>query len=402
MAPALLRDARLRALTILSTLSVAAVCASSVAHAEEPGPRITPVAVLGIDSDDAEEQADALTSTLRSRVRASPGWSLGDATQPLGMLTAALKCPPHPDGTCEQHISEQIKLDNFVWGVMRKAPGGKVSVELHLYSKGKPSQVATTSYAENLKDQNDDSLRREAQTLITKLQGSVVGSVTIHSNTPEGDVTIDGARHEALKAGSIHLDLATGSHTFEVSSPGYPPQKTTINVVAGHDTMFEPSFGSIKPEVPKTLPTRKIVGVGSLVLGAGAGVASVVMALNYVSISNQQSDLLKSVPTGGDACALQASHPVTLTSAQYTDVSTACQYHNNHDGDAKLDSTLGIVFGGAAAVGIGVGIYLLFVDKGDGEQSSPPDAPTTSLLKNVHVIPGVGPNGGTMLLTGAF
>ena len=45
------------------------------------------VAVLALDSDDAEENADALTGALRSKIRNSQGWSLVETTQTLGMLT---------------------------------------------------------------------------------------------------------------------------------------------------------------------------------------------------------------------------------------------------------------------------------------------------------------------------
>src|SRR5690242_13691103 len=63
------------------------------AGADQSTAHTVSVAVLGLDSDDAEEQADALTGALRSRIRASQGWSLVDTTQSLGMLTAALRCP---------------------------------------------------------------------------------------------------------------------------------------------------------------------------------------------------------------------------------------------------------------------------------------------------------------------
>src|ERR1700679_3939873 len=70
--------------------------------------------VLDIDSDDADDQAEALTGALRSRVRAAPGWLLLDATQSLSMLTAALRCPQHPDAACLQRIGDQLKSDRFL------------------------------------------------------------------------------------------------------------------------------------------------------------------------------------------------------------------------------------------------------------------------------------------------
>src|SRR5262249_20167997 len=82
------------------------------ARADNSGGNRAAVAVLALDSDDAEENADALTGALRSKIRNSQGWSLVDTTQTLGMLTAALRCPGKPiPAECEQRIAEQLKTD---------------------------------------------------------------------------------------------------------------------------------------------------------------------------------------------------------------------------------------------------------------------------------------------------
>ena len=75
---------------LLASATLVSLFSSATARAEEPGPKVHSVAVLGIGSDDAEEQAEALTTTLRTKVRATAGWSLGEANQSLSMLTAAL------------------------------------------------------------------------------------------------------------------------------------------------------------------------------------------------------------------------------------------------------------------------------------------------------------------------
>ena len=59
-------------LAIVVTL-LAAILVPRVARADQSTAHTVSVAVLGFDSDDAEEQADALTGALRSRVRASQG-----------------------------------------------------------------------------------------------------------------------------------------------------------------------------------------------------------------------------------------------------------------------------------------------------------------------------------------
>jgi hypothetical protein len=393
---------RPRTIACISLLAASAATTSGRARAEEAGPKIVPVAVLGIDSDDAEEQADALTAAIRARVRAAPGWSLGDATQPLGMLTAALKCPAHPDAACEQRIAEQIKHDSFIWGVMKKGPGGKVNAELHFYQKGKPV-TANTSYSDNLKDQNDDALRREAQQLVTKLQATTVGGIAVHSNMADGDVTIDGTRKEQLKGGQLHVDIATGPHTVEVSTAGYPPQKTTVTVVGARDALFEPQFGAPeKVEQPKPFPTRTVIGYGAIALGVGAGVASGVFFANWASLNSKENDLLSKIPNG-DACDLQQKLAGTPQAQAAID---ACAYHQNHNGEAQTSSALGFVFGGLAVAGIGAGLYIIMTTPKEAEAAPPAAAQVetkkAAVLSNVQVLPAVGPQGGTMSLKASF
>jgi hypothetical protein len=393
-----------RTIACISLLAASVATTSGPARAEDAGAKVLPVAVLGIDSDDAEEQADALTAAIRARVRAAPGWSLGDATQPLGMLTAALKCPPRPDAGCEQRIAEQIKHDQFIWGVMKKGPGGKVSAELHFYAKGKPV-VASTTYSDNLKDQNDDALRREAQTLVTKLQSTTVGAITVHSNMADGDVTIDGTRKEPLKGGQLHVDIAAGPHTVEVSTSGFPPQKTTLTVLGAREALFEPQFGAPeKVEQPKPFPTRTVIGYGAIVAGVGAGIASGVFAANWASVNSKENDLLAKIPNG-DACTLQQQLAGTPQAQAAID---ACAYHTNHNSEAQTNSALAWVFGGVAVAGIGAGLYIIMTTPKEAEPA--PVAPAanaettkkSAFLSNVQVMPAVGPGGGAMSLKASF
>ncbi len=363
---------------------------STQARAEDPGPNVHSVAVLGIESDDAEEQAEALTTAIRTKVRAAPGWSLGDATQSLSMLTAALKCPQKPDGGCEQRIADQIKADRYVWGAMRKGPPGKVTVELHFYGKGKPGIIANASYSENLKDQNDDSLRREAQALLAKLQSTSVGSVSVRSTTSDGDVVIDGARKETLKAGQLKVDLAAGPHTFDVSPAGAPVEHKTVDVVAGKTTELSagPALvvdGEAAPQISK----RKVLGVGAGVVGVGAAVTSIAFAIAWQGQQSDNNALLKNVPKGAD---------VSTLCNDKTAASVACTHYNSNNGTAVLDSVLGVGFGVLAAAGLGASVYLLFINP----NGSNADAPKTAAQPNVRLLPQLGPTGGSLGLAGSF
>ena len=51
--------------------------------------KATPIYVLSVWTNDADDQADALTAALRSRVRQLPGWSLAETTQSFETLAIA-------------------------------------------------------------------------------------------------------------------------------------------------------------------------------------------------------------------------------------------------------------------------------------------------------------------------
>src|SRR6516164_1118081 len=112
MAPAL-RHAK-AALTVLAT-SVLGLAASP-SRAEPPNGRATPVYILTLWTDDSDDQADALTQALRSRVRQASGWSLLETNQSFETLSIALKCPSKPDPPCLQRIGDQLHADHYVWG----------------------------------------------------------------------------------------------------------------------------------------------------------------------------------------------------------------------------------------------------------------------------------------------
>jgi hypothetical protein len=305
------------------------------------------------------------------------------------MLTAALKCPQVPDGACEQRISEQIKSDRYVWGSMRKGPAGKVSVELHFYEKGKSGVTASASYSENLKDQNDDSLRREASGLLSKLQSTSVGSVSVRSSTADGEVMIDGARKEQLKAGSLKVDLASGPHTFDITPGGAPGEHKTVEVVGGKTVEVSAGPAPVTDDAGPVVSKRKVLGIGAGVIGVGAAVTSVAFAVAWQGLQDDNNAQLKNVPKGAD---------VTTLCNDKSAASVACSHYNSNNGSAQLFSGLAWGFGGLAVAGIGASVYLLFINPNGGEA---PKAGSQA-LQTFHVLPSMGPTGGSMSVAGSF
>src|SRR5579859_3596369 len=102
------RRTRLAFATLASTILG---LAPLVARADTVSPKTTAVYVLSVWTDDADDQADALTQALRARVRQTPGWMLLDTTQSFETLSIALKCPSRPDAACLQRIGDQLHAD---------------------------------------------------------------------------------------------------------------------------------------------------------------------------------------------------------------------------------------------------------------------------------------------------
>jgi hypothetical protein len=328
------------------------------------------VAVLAFDSDDAEEQADALTGALRSRVRASQGWSLVETNQSLGMLAAALRCPGKPiPAECEQRIADQIKTERFIFGYVTRGPQpGVVTAEVHLYQRSRPDAVIRETYTENLRDQNDDSLRKIAQKLLDKLGSSAVGVVVVKGSA--GEVVIDGDKRVPLANGAARIELAPGSHSVELVAPDKSSQKRNVLVAAGKESLVDLTLSSTAPaEPPRTatyFPTRKVIGGALAVIGIGAAVVSVASFLAYQDDQDRGDALqastnpaIRKLPPGkkaSDVCG----------TPEFPDVSEICIA----DEDAKRHSAIAIATGAGGLALLGVGAYLFLSDPGDREKKS--------------------------------
>lgn len=365
---------------LLATLAV-----PRVAHADQPGAHTVPVAVLAFDSEDAEEQADAITGAVRSRIRAAQGWSLIETTQSLGMLTAALKCPSRPPTECQQKIAEQIKSERYIWGFVSKGPtAAQVTAEIHLYQKGKPDTVLKETYADNLKDSNDDTLRKIATRIVERLGGTAVGVVVVRSTDQTGDVFIDGEKRVPLQNGTARVELAAGGHSVELSPTRGTPIKRNVVVAAGRETVVELSPAALvePPTEASKTKTRKIIGGVSMGVGAVLGGIAVYSLVNYLGL---QSD-------GEDAAA----------KTQKTDPPTPCREQSREcariDNDSKTASGLAWGLGGGAVLALGFGAYMFF-----SEPSSSSSAATATPPKpKTRVIPTVGAGSGGVVVVGSF
>jgi hypothetical protein len=381
-----------------------AVCffalASGVAHAAPPATQTTPIAVLTIWTDDADDAADALTQALRAQVRASPGWSLTEAAQSFETLAIALRCPAKPDAACLQRIGDQLHVTRYVWGTAAKHKGGGVDAEVHLWTRGRPAVDAAGTVADTVKDPNDPALRAVAQQVWDELAGpNPLGTLVVHAGAAGGTVVVDGDERETLRSGSARVPVSAGEHVVVVRVPGFrtTPQTTSVAGRAEREVDFaltaESTGGGTDVHVDDAagaagrdrrsgsgVPVKSIVGYTAIVVGVGLLVAAGVEAANWVSDKNASDRDRANVPnTVSQVCDFASSA-----------AEDACKQGKN----AKTASLLGWVFAGAGVVVAGTGTWLVLSDTSHSETS-----PGTATIR---LVPEIGAQRQMLSLRVAF
>lgn len=376
--------ARRFAMLVSIVVALLAIVVPRRAAADQAGGHTVAVAVLAFDSEDAEDQADAFTGALRSRIRASQGWSLVETSQSLGMLTAALKCPARPTPECQQRIGDQIKAERYIWGYVTKGPqAGQVSAEVHLYQKGKADTVIRESYADNLKDQNDDTLRKIAQRVLDRLGGNAVGVVVVRGPSDmNGEVIVDGDKKISMAGGTARLELAPGSHSVEVVPVNAPATKRNVLVTAGKESVVDVAGAAPaqSPETSSPFPTKKVFGGVALGGGVILGALAVQQFLFWNELQDRGDEYAKTVPEGKAPCDPNTS-----------------EHFCNTDKRARTASAIAIGSATVGAIAIGAGVYLLFLSS-----DATSEKPTTAAKPKTRFVPTFGTQGGGFAVTGTF
>jgi len=329
------RRAAVRGAMVACTITLA----TSVSRADAPGPNAPPIQVIAVRSDDAEDQADALTAALRNRVRALRGYSLGDGDYALEVLTLGLKCSEVPDEACQNKIGNQIRADRFVWGSVKRSKSARqVVAELHLWTRGRPSTKTEFTFSDNLTAPGDDGLRR--------LVDEALGVLLERQKAPAA-ITSAAPRSPAPKTPATTTAPAAASD----------PPATGAGVADGEGGE---SSGS---NLHSTLGWTGI-GVGSAFIAAGI--------YSVVRVSQIQNDdsverYRQGFPSGVDSCE-QAEAGVNSPisgAATPTEMQDFCS-------SAKTFQALEFVFFGLGAITAGAGIYFLATDSNTTAARSKP------------------------------
>jgi hypothetical protein len=355
------------------TAAAAMTAGSALSHAAEPGPDTLPISVIAIQTDVADDQAEALTKALRNAVRAIPGWSLGEGDFSLEVLTLSLKCSEPPDASCQSRIADQIKSDRYVWGTIQKK-GKDVRGTLNFWVRGKGTSKLPVEYTANLTESTDETLKRIAAQAISELTGGPPkGSVHIKAGDLQGQAFVDGQPLGALKSGEGTFLMPSGPHKLTVKAQGYADTESQI-VVKPTGAPTEVTLVPIKNDVKTAMNWRKIGGFASIGVGVGLGIGGLVSSLNVSSVQGDANyeALRKAYPTSTDVCKDGAANKA------FTDIVAKCE-------SAKGAQTMQIILYPLAAVAAGLGVYLVATSA-----SSAPKATTTGFTFDPQVGPGRG------------
>jgi hypothetical protein len=295
--------------------------------------------VIAVQSEGVDDQAEALTSAIRSRVRAMRGYSLVDSDFALEVLTLGFKCGEVPDEACQAKIGDHIHADRYVWGVVKRSKAPRqVTADLHLWTRGRPTARTQLTFSDNLTAPGDEALKRLVEDGLGKLLEAPKPPSTPVSAIVQTKPTVES----------------------RVMNDNAPP---AIDV-----TEETPSSG-------RSTTAWASVGLGGVLLGAG--IYSVVR-LHAIDTDPRVDLYRQGFHQGEDVCdkasaGVESRVAGAATPAQMQDFCSS----------AKTFQTLQYIFFGVGAVSAGAGIFLLATDKGGGTSSA-----------RLRVLPSVGPSSG--------
>lgn len=374
-----------------ASLVVASLAASTAwtcarpALAEPPGPDALPIHVVHIRTDDADDQAEALTSALKAEVRKLRGWSLGDGDYSLEVLTLALKCPSPPDAACEQRIGDQIKAERYVWGVVKLAPGKRVEGTLRLWTRNQGESRTDIVFSDNLTEADDDALKKIVRDALSVLTGGPPkGSIRISAGKVNGQVFLDGEPAGEIRNGSGMVVAPIGNHKVEVRASGYATASSQVHVRpnAAVALTLNPTHAEQQRSTSDGPSARRLIGYSALLAGGAFAGATV---YSWFKISEIESDegfaaYRHGMKEGDDVCSKAKEGKTSLEpgAASPGEVVNLCSRADKFE-------LLQYVFMGLGAVSLGTGAYLLLSGGGSAQER-----PAT----RVQLLPTINHRGG--------
>jgi hypothetical protein len=325
------------------------------------------VQVVAIMSDDAYEQAQALTTALKNAVEKDGRWELQSGDYSLEVMVTALNCTTPPDATCLGKVASKIGAERFVWGSMTKE-GGNVVAKLRFWDQGNLAAETTLTYSSNLNDAAEDKLVEVARGALKELVGAPAGTLLVQAGKTNGEVWVAGRRAANIRNGQARLTLPEGEHEVELRASGYDPVSSTVTIASGEPTelTLEPTPRSAdsadsapadSPSAPAS--TQRTLGWVAIGVGGAFAAGGVYSMLRVASISEDPAfeTYRNRLHAGQDACDEADRGTRVPGAASPGDIADKCS-------TAQTFEALQYVFFGLAAVSAGTGAVLLLTDSG--------------------------------------
>ena len=384
--------------TIVATIAATFAGGAGLALAATPGPDALPIAVLGVESEDALDQAEAFTQVLRKAVRESGGWSLGESTQSLEFLVLQMKCTKPIDSACEARIADVIQADRFLWSVVQFTDKTQSAVKgsLNLFVRGRGTSRTELDFSANMTDPNDHTLLAYAVAALEKATGGAPNG-TVKITTTGGvaaQLFIDDKPVGALADAGGSFPLPSGSHKISVKAPGYADAVQTI--VVRPETTVEVTLTMTPVEPDSPVDARMIAGFATIGVGAAAGAVGLWAALDVNSIRADAGfeAYRGAVLESQNACHIARNGGLPNRPAGASADSDVESFCDRADTAELIQA---ITFP-AAAIAVGVGSYLLGTSSlGSGGSDATETKPSA-----LSVVPMIGPGQQSLHLSYRF
>ena len=349
------------------------------------------VQVVTILSDDAYEQAQALTNALKSAVERDPRWQLQSGDYSLEVMVTALNCSTPPDGACLGKIAAKIGAERFVWGSMKKQ-GGDVVAKLRFWDGGAAETEAALKYSTNLTDAADDKLVELARGALKQLVGAPSGTLLVLAGKVDGEIWVAGRRAAGVRDGRARLSLSEGESEIELRAPGYAPVSSMVTITPGEQTELTLQPKPLDPQAVAEDPgpdapseparTKRTLGWVAIGVGGAFAAAGVYSMLRVASIDEDPAfeSYRSRMRSGQDACDEAERGTRVPGAASPGDIADLCS-------TAQTFEVLQYVFFGLAAASAGTGAVLLLTDSKPGREG-----------QTVSLRPSFRPSSGTTRL----
>lgn len=384
------------------SLSLTPVASSWAAPSGSPG--AVEVEVLSFSSNDAVDEAGALTDAFKHAIIGAPGVSDHGKSHALEAVALTAGCDDPMAAACAPKIAAEIKHDKFIYGTVKKTPPNKITATLTYYNAGQVKTVAKTYDAGPVaKDGTSPELKKIAlDALFSLMGGAPKGKVDITVSGPAANA--DGELFEGnqsigtVTAGKGSIELPSGSHTVELRVKGYASTTGTVEVT--------PSGASLQLAPVRLEPSKPIdwqlyggiaaVGVGLVFVGLGVSAS---MGVKDAQNDETFTTYRKRWPgSETDTCARAREGKESPTNDPSL-TKIASQVVSLCDDAASKQRAQFIWYGLGGALVAG-GAILIITDKGTSKEGEKP-APEKTALR-VEVRPVVTPTFSSLSLVGQF